>query len=119
MKLSEILKDWPEKEELSLVSPSDYDMSQLADDTHKYIRDLEILTEKQDTALTSCDREIDREALAKALYFYDYPEHKHGDWYYLLDKSIYIDKAQAIISTMPTWLKRVKECHRLGLCTAF
>ena len=57
MKLSQVLKDWPEKEELNLVSPSDYDMSQLADDTHKYIRDLEILTEKQDTALTSCDRE--------------------------------------------------------------
>lgn len=94
MKLSEILKDWPEKEELSLVSPSDYDMSQLADDTHKYIRDLEILTENQDTALTSCDREIDREALAKELSTNGMITHAS------------LRKADHIISTMPTWLKR-------------
>lgn len=87
MKLSEILKDWPEKRK----------------ETEPYNQYANI---QFNSALTSCDREIDREALAKALYFYDYPEHKHGDWYYLLDKSIYIDKAQAIISTMPTWLKR-------------
>lgn len=96
MKLSEILKDWPEKEELNLVSPSDYDMSQLADDTHKYIRDLEILTEKQDTALTSCDREIDREALAKQI----------REDVYLFSAE---DMADRIISTMPTWLKRSEQ----------
>jgi hypothetical protein len=99
MKLSEILKDWPEKEELNLVSPSDYDMSQLADDTHKYIRDLEILTEKQDTALTSCDREIDREALADLLWTITggpASELSHGTCDAI---------AHHIISNMPTWLK--------------
>ena len=95
MKLSEILKDWPEKEELNLVSPSDYDMSQLADDTHKYIRDLEILTEKQDTALTSCDREIDREALANVLYKICIMTESHSN-----------RKVDYFIATMPTWLKR-------------
>lgn len=92
MKLSEIL-GWPEKEELNLVSPSDYDMSQLADDTHKYIRDLEILTEKQDTALTSCDREIDREALANIVT------------YGFIHSDSSLKMADHIISTMPTWLK--------------
>lgn len=107
MKLSEILKDWPEKEELNLVSPSDYDMSQLADDTHKYIRDLEILTEKQDTALTSCDREIDRDALAKELFLMDAKDTitwEDDD----VDESIreeYREKSNRIISTIPTWLK--------------
>lgn len=99
MKLSEILKDWPEKEELNLVSPSDYDMSQLADDTHKYIRDLEILTEKQDTALTSCDREIDEEALIRVI--------NNASLY----KEVGTDDrlADAIISTMPTWLRRIEK----------
>ena len=104
MKLSQVLKDWPEKEELNLVSPSDYDMSQLADDTHKYIRDLEILTEKQDTALTSCDREIDREALAKAIF--DIEDDR--PWESVSEEMQYFayKKADHIISTMPTWLKR-------------
>ena len=99
-----MLKDWPEKEELNLVSPSDYDMSQLADDTHKYIRDLEILTEKQDTALTSCDREIDREALAKTLY----DKICHSMSWENVDYAtytMYIEFADHLISTMPTWLK--------------
>lgn len=98
MKLSKIL-GWPEKEELSLVSPSDYDMSQLADDTHKYIRDLEILTENQDTALTLCDREIDREALANVII----------KWIgYDSEFSMQNSKelSEVIISTMPKWLKR-------------
>lgn len=99
MKLSEILKeDWPEKEELNLVSPSDYDMSQLADDTHKYIRDLEILTEKQDTSLTSCDREIDREVLVTIIK--QAVNNK--------DISDEISFADEIISTMPKWLKRIE-----------
>ncbi len=45
------------------------------------------------TALTSCDREIDREALAKVLF----------------DRCVCTDSdylASYIISTMPTWLKK-------------
>ncbi len=51
------------------------------------------------TALTSCDREIDREALAKVII----------RWIgYNPELSVEERKnlADAIISTMPTWLKR-------------
>ena len=66
------------------------------------------------TALTSCDREIDREALAKALYNkichamswenVDYATH-----------TMYIEFADHLISTMPTWLKSIEsgsKCER-------
>lgn len=71
------------------------------------------------TALTSCDREIDREALAKVIADYFESEHrKHikavqeGDWgangaWSTEVSDVITDLSQAIISTMPTWLKKV------------
>ncbi len=49
------------------------------------------------TALTSCDREIDREALANELS--EALFHGHT----------YAEIAERIISTMPTWLKRTEK----------
>ncbi len=49
-------------------------------------------------ALTSCDREVDREALANVLFnrqpYLRYSREEMKEW------------ADSIISTMPTWLKR-------------
>ena len=73
MKLSEVLKDWPEKKE-----PKDIQYNS------------EIWHNKGfNTALTSCDREIDREALAR-----------------MLNMVVNVDE---FISTMPTWLKRIED----------
>lgn len=68
------------------------------------------------TALTSCDREIDREALAKAMYELEEKylfgekgetwERALNDVYRKGQVIIFRKKAQDIISTMPTWLKR-------------
>ena len=55
------------------------------------------------TALTSCDREIDREALAKILF------KRHHDfltWEEATYKEEFLNKADHIISTMPTWLRK-------------
>lgn len=77
MKLSEIL-GWGEKKSLS-VYPS-----------------VQIERNREwNTALTSCDREIDREALTKQI---------SEDIYIFSSKDI----AVRIISTMPTWLKPIE-----------
>lgn len=92
MKLSEILKDWPEEHGHAYKSEK-----RLAIDS--------IYTSGYNTALTSCDREIDREALAKVLYglksFFKNPHH-----YSLKEQAkMSEDDVEKIISTMPTWLK--------------
>jgi len=64
-----------------------------------------IINEGYNTALTSCDHEIDREALAKVLCE---GEFKRIKWESLMPdglKEIFYDRADLIISTMPTWLK--------------
>ena len=73
MKLSEILKDWPEKKEYqsTMVNPADVIYN---------------------TALESCDREIDREALVKVIQ----QKVTKSDINHIVD---------VVISTMPTWLK--------------
>jgi hypothetical protein len=63
------------------------------------------------TALTSCDREIDREALARvikssrSLYRWEIRDKQIGDE--IKDENEFI--AACIISTMPTWLRKVSE----------
>ena len=76
MKLSEILKDWPEKKEYqsTMVNPADVIYN---------------------TALESCDREIDREALVKVIQ----QKVTKSDINHIVD---------VVISTMPTWLKRIE-----------
>jgi len=89
MKLSEIL-GWPKNKETQ-------DQSGIP--THL------ILGNKGfNTALTSCDREIDREALAKGIY-----GSYEKDWYIISEsiRNIYRKEADRVISTMPTWLKRI------------
>lgn len=62
-------------------------------------------------ALTSCDREIDREALAKdikasrSMYRWEIRDKQIGDD--IQDEDEFI--ATSIISTMPKWLKRIEE----------
>ena len=51
------------------------------------------------TALTSCDREIDREALAKILWKYFHQDPTDSFEF----------EAAEIISTMPNWLKRIEK----------
>lgn len=83
MKLSEILKDWPKKVNHSWSG--DNDIGCLCG------------CQSFNTALTSCDREIDREALAKALW--DFVSEYHET-----DKRL-PQMADEFISTMPKWLK--------------
>ena len=61
------------------------------------------------TALTSCDREIDREALAKVLY-----QLKGGSENEMSEsaKAFFARAADHFISTMPTWLKRSEKGQR-------
>ena len=80
MKLSEVLRDWPEllkKQEKNVIS--DIFINSTIDKINENI--------------TSCDREIDREALAGILR--ECMGMELGD------------ASQHIISTMPTWLKRI------------
>mgnify|MGYP001567045224 CR=1 FL=1 len=56
------------------------------------------------TALTSCDREIDREALAKAMFKRD-KKFLTWDEAPTLHEESFVE-ADYFISTMPTWLKR-------------
>ncbi len=96
MKLSEILKDWPKDNYYSHGSLSELPMDEARS----------AFSEGYSTALTSCDREIDREALAKAInstYKIGMVNKWNIDW----DWSV--DIADRIISTMPTWLKRSEE----------
>ena len=83
MNLSEILKDWPEKEDVPHC------------DMHKIIASTYF-----NKAIDACDREIDREALAKELR----GKPMRGLDYH--DDRPYLELADCIISTMPTWLKR-------------
>ena len=91
MKLSEILKDWPENRDCTcgLV---------YCECTHYVWND----------AITACDREIDGEALAKILYNFYYGESK-WDTAVSVYRKAYLELADEVISTMPTWLKRIKE----------
>ena len=76
MKLSEIL-GWPDK------------LMKISWPTKHY-------QDGHNTAIDSCDREIDREALAKQI----------REDVYLFSTE---DMADRIISTMPTWLKRIED----------
>jgi hypothetical protein len=79
MKLSEILNDWPKKKPIEGMIAN------------------QLKNREFNTALTSCAREIDREALAEAMNESQF-------------KSMNIDEqVDYFISTMPTWLKRIEE----------
>lgn len=78
MKLSEILKDWPEKKNAMF-------------DTTRSLA--------FNSALTSCDREIDREALADKIMEINFES------YGFSHEEVAYKTADKIISTMPTWLK--------------
>lgn len=89
MKLSEIL-GWRKKDKIHLLFNGRY--SQVA----------------LETALTFCDREIGREALAKILLKPSESQDNNINFGVVNDyKARYL--AKAIISTMPTWLKRSEE----------
>lgn len=89
MKLSEIL-GWPEKIK--------------TDDNYSHIRD-----SNWNEALTSCDREIDEEALAKIVYGLK-SVFKNPNHYSLKEQEkMALDDVETIISTMPTWLKRIEK----------
>lgn len=99
MKLSEVLKDWPEKqreytnnhnETNGIYSHTDYG--------ERYYEIPEGIG--FNTALTSCDREIDREVLLKELK-------SNG---HMLTYEEFTD---LIISTMPTWLKPINNKENL------
>ncbi len=82
MKLSEILPDFPVKAGTVI----------------------ELSFEGVRKALAACDREVDREALAKIIHFEIYKKDMTEETP-VRNLSIY-GIANAIISTMPTWLKR-------------
>lgn len=79
MKLSEIL-GWPEKKNRNLWP------SIVGAENHGFNK-----------ALVSCDREIDREALANVLYKICIMTEFHSN-----------RKVDYLIATMPTWLKRIE-----------
>ena len=81
MKLSEILKDWPEKKKTN-ERCGPYGLSNPEGSGFN-------------TALDICDREIDREALADSI----------TDLHLGLTMEQKWKIAKKIISTMPTWLK--------------
>ena len=56
----------------------------------------------------SCDREIDKEALAKVIFSYNFPTEKWEEVHKNTNKH-YLLLADHIISTMPTWLKRIEK----------
>jgi len=86
MKLSEILKDWPEKWLHTVTCEMKLNGFRCTCNANNY-----------NTALTSSDREIDREALENELseaLFYGHT---------------YSEIVERLISTMPTWLKRIED----------
>jgi hypothetical protein len=87
MKLSEILKDWPEREDYTPTDSSSHNQWFVG----------------FNTALTSFDREIDREALVSSLNEIN----PSGQGISGESMNDYI--ADHIISTMPTWLKRIEK----------
>jgi hypothetical protein len=89
MKLSEILKDWPEKKQWfypELAGPDEFE---------KRLGQAKI--DSANDMLTSCDREIDRDALARILS--EALVHGYTD----------AEITERVISTMPTWLKRIEK----------
>lgn len=95
MKLSEALKeDWPEKREVCEVSSNP--AFTFDNNVHFY-----------NEALTSCDREIDKEALAKVLVRYYWTNLDIDN--NTTERDIVFKEVDKFISTMPTWLKRSKE----------
>ena len=91
MKLSEIF-GWEKKAKRTM--PLDLN------NTAFYVNDFR----EWNNALTSCDRDIDREALAKTLY----DKICHSMSWENVDYAtytMYIEFADHLISTMPTWLK--------------
>ena len=93
MKLSEIL-GWEKKAKRTM--PLDLN------NTAFYVNDFR----EWNTALTACDREIDREALAKIVYGLK-SVFKNPNHYSLKEQEkMALDDVETIISTMPTWLKR-------------
>ena len=103
MKLSKILKDWP-GEKLTREERIVYGLTTVG---IKY-------AEGYNTALTSCDREIDREALANHISNalcdckQDPITGEGSQCRFCYDiKGYEKDLADAIISTMPTWLKPI------------
>lgn len=108
MKLSEILKDWPEKKTCKLHT----NYRGFRCDTCYFVRE-------ENKSITSCDQEVDREALAKAMYELEEKylfgekgetwERALNDVYRKGQVIIFRKKAQDIISTMPTWLKRIEK----------
>jgi hypothetical protein len=91
MKLSQVLKDWPENKnyDLSWVGAGAIDIAEMRGEMAGH-----------NHALTSCDREIDREALAEALFMF---VKNHDN-----EKTSVSDDIKDFISTMPTWLRKVK-----------
>lgn len=87
MKLSQVLKDWPG----SRLTREEREVYGLTTVGSKY-------DEGFNTALESCDREIDREALEDILCH-------HAP----MLRSEANDISHAIISNMPTWLKRSED----------
>ena len=91
MKLSQVLKDWPENKnyDLSWVGAGAIDIAEMRGEMAGH-----------NHALTSCDREIDREALITIL--------KERDNLGIFNEDFHSDLADYFISTMPTWLRKVK-----------
>ena len=88
MKLSEILKDWPNKVNHSWSVGSTNDQIGCLCGCQSF-----------NTALDSCDREIDREALADKIMEINFES------YGFSHEEVAYKTADKIISTMPTWLK--------------
>ena len=61
------------------------------------------------TAITSCDREIDREALAKVIYGLKSVFKNPNHFSLKEQEKMALDDAQTLVSAMPTWLKRIKD----------
>jgi hypothetical protein len=102
MKLSEILKDWPEKlREFTNDHNETNGIYSHSDDGKRYYEIPEGIG--FNSALTSCDREIDREALANRVF----EQITNLDGAISVNDSYLI--ADHIISTMPTWLKRIED----------
>ncbi|HEY6438330.1 MAG TPA: hypothetical protein VIY47_17215, partial [Ignavibacteriaceae bacterium] len=80
MKLSEILKDWPEKKDLKELDNPEYAMH--TNREGRIYKNGEI--NSHNTALTSCDREIEICELGKALF--DFQHRFEGRNFFDLDK---------------------------------
>ena len=100
MKLSEIL-GWGDKKVCRSCSGTRIIKTVFGDECCPHCH----LVYQWNEALTSCDREIDREALAKAIQG-TYKKGVVNKWNVDWDWSV--DIADHIISNMPTWLRKVK-----------